>query len=124
MPSEMTRVLRALADPTRLQIVEFLSSMCFGRASVTEDGGVEGPTAGQICCHITGTERVTSTISHHLAELRETGLIQAERRGKYMICTLCPDALREVSSFLLSLAGSEPASCCSHPKENPCLNPN
>src|SRR5919109_2889341 len=105
MANEMiARRLKALSDPTRLHIVEFLSQCCCGQASVREDGGVEGPTAGEICCHITGAEKINSTVSHHLHELADAGLIQMERRGKAMVCTVCPGALEEVAEHLRGLA--------------------
>jgi len=34
-----------------------------------------GPTVGEICCHITGGDRITSTISFHIKELRNAGLV-------------------------------------------------
>jgi len=113
MANEMTQAaLKALADPTRLHIVEFLSHMCCGRASVFEDGGVEGPTAGEVCCHITGAEKITSTISHHLHELEEAGLVNLERRGKTTMCTLRPDGLRQVAAELNAIADGITLTCC------------
>jgi DNA-binding transcriptional ArsR family regulator len=113
MSNEITRkAIKALSDPTRLHIVEFLSSMCCGRAAVNEEGGVEGPTAGEICCHITGAEKITSTVSHHLHELEAAELIQIERRGKTMVCTLRPESLEELASYLQSLARAEQSGCC------------
>ena len=94
MVSEITqRALKALSDPTRLRIVEFLSGMCCHQASVDEAGGVfAGPTASEVCCHITGAEKITSTVSHHLHELESAGLIRIERQGKRMLCTLKPES--------------------------------
>jgi DNA-binding transcriptional ArsR family regulator len=114
MPHEINqRALKALADPTRLHIVEFLSAMCCGRAAVNEAGGVEGPTAGEVCCHITGAEKITSTVSHHLHELEAASLIQIERRGKTMVCTLRPEGLESLADYLRSLAKAENrGGCC------------
>ncbi len=106
------RALKALADPTRLHIIEFLSHMCCGRAAVDEDGGVEGPTAGEVCCHITGAEKITSTVSHHLHELEAASLIQIERRGKTMVCTLRPESLEALADYLRALAQEENRGCC------------
>jgi len=104
--------LKALSDPTRLHIVEFLSRCCCGRAAVRDDGGVEGPTAGEVCCHITGAEKITSTVSHHLHELEQAGLVKLERRGKTTVCTLVPATLEEVSRHLAQLAQGEGQGCC------------
>lgn len=108
------KALKALSDPTRLHIVEFLSKMCCGTAAVDEHGGVEGPTAGEVCCHITGAEKINSTVSHHLHELEDAGLICIERRGKHMVCTLRSEALIAVAEHLRTLAEGSPArcSCC------------
>lgn len=83
---------KALGDPTRLRIYQFLRAQDTPVA-LDDDGGVRpvaGPTVGDVCCHVTGKERVTSTISEHLKELRLAGLIVMERRGKNMICAVNP----------------------------------
>ena len=104
--------LKALSDPTRLHIVELLSSSCCGRAAVREDGGVEGPTAGEVCCHITGADKITSTVSHHLHELEFAGLIRMEKRGKTAVCTLRPESLLSLAEYLSSLASGENQNGC------------
>ncbi len=107
-----TKSLKALADPTRLHIVEFLSSCCCGTASVREDGGVESPTAGEVCCHITGAEKITSTVSHHLHELEAAGLVNLEKRGKATCCTLRPAGLLALADYLNRLAAGSSEGCC------------
>jgi ArsR family transcriptional regulator, arsenate/arsenite/antimonite-responsive transcriptional repressor len=105
MASEMNmKALKALADPTRLHIVELLSSCCCGSAAVRENGDVEGRTAGEVCCHITGAEKITSTVSHHLHELEAAGLIRMERRGKTSVCSLRPESFESLGDYLKSLA--------------------
>ena len=106
------RAFKALGDPTRLHIVEFLSAMCCNRAAVHEDGGVEGPTAGEVCCHITGAEKITSTVSQHLHELEAADLVQIERRGKTMVCTLRPERLEALADYLRSLATDPKGTGC------------
>lgn len=106
------RAFKALSDPTRLHIVEFLAQMCCGQASLDEEGGVEGPTAGEICCHITGLDKINSTISHHLHELEEAGLIDIERSGKRMLCTLKPQSLKALAQYLESLTEGQTIRCC------------
>ncbi len=60
----------ALADPTRLQILSMLS---------------EAPT-GEVCvCEFVGPiGKSQPTVSHHLKVLAEAGLIEGERRGKWV----------------------------------------
>ena len=114
MANEMNiRALKALADPTRLHIVELLSSCCCGKGAIRDNGDVEAPTAGEVCCHVSGADKITSTISHHLHELESAGLIQMERRGKTSVCTLRKEGLVVLADYLRSLAsGENDNDCC------------
>ncbi len=103
---------KALGDPTRLRIFDFLRSCC-GPVAVGDAGEVRpvcGPTVGEVCCQVTGTERITSTISFHLKELRNAGLITMERRGKNMVCAVNEDALRELGAYFAANGGTD--ECC------------
>lgn len=109
-------MFKALGDPTRLHIFEFLQGCC-GPVALEENGDVRavtGPTAGEVCCHVTGAERITSTISFHLKELRLAGLITVERRGKNMVCTANAEAVRSLAAYL-GRTGSDSgrSTCCS-----------
>ena len=100
-------MFKALGDPTRLSIYRFLQSCCCPVA-VGEEAevrpatkvGQEGPTVGEVCCRVTGADKITSTVSFHLKELRNAGLVTMERRGKNMICGIDRDALRKLAAFL------------------------
>lgn len=103
-------MFKALGDPTRLRIFEFLACCC-RPVAVGEEGEVrpvDGPTVGEVCCQVTGVDKITSTISFHLKELRNAGLITMERRGKNMICGVDRDAVRRLATHLAEL-GSD---CC------------
>src|SRR5438105_460745 len=102
-------MFKALGDPTRLRIFEFLRS-CGAPVAVDSEGEVRpliGPTVGEVCCHVTGVERITSTISHHLKELRQAGLITMERRGKNILCAVNREAVAALAWYL-----SKPPDCC------------
>jgi len=95
-------MLKALGEPTRLRIYAFLSGCCCPVAIDEESGEVrpvEGRTVGEVCCHLTGSERITSTISEHLKELRLAGLIVTEKRGRQTLCAANPVALQQLSAF-------------------------
>ena len=102
---------RALGDSTRFQIVRFLSC-CLRTIEVDDDGGVIGPTAGEVCCHITGATKISSTISHHLHELEAAGLIILERKGKTTLCRLRPETFIQLSQSLLLTSEGVPNDCC------------
>lgn len=106
---ETADMFKALGDPTRLRIFDFLRSCCCPVA--LDDSGearpVDGPTVGEVCCEVTGVARITSTVSFHLKELRTAGLITMERRGKNMICGVDREAVDHLAAFL----GSGPIKC-------------
>ncbi len=52
-----------------------------------------------MCCHVTGSDTITSTVSHHLRELREAGLINVERNGKYMVCSINREVLASLAVY-------------------------
>lgn len=82
MPLQET--LKALADPTRRQIIQLLKS---GRLS-----------AGDICEHFNIT---ASAISRHLSVLKEAGLIRDTREGKYIFYEVNLSVLEELLSWLI-----------------------
>lgn len=114
MEDETTlRALKALSDPMRFRTVAFLAKMCCGTAAVDEEGGVyDGPTASEVCCHLTGVEKINSTVSHHLHELEDAGLIRIERRGKRMVCTLRSESLEALADQLKAIAKGDPTNGC------------
>src|SRR5689334_18256248 len=111
---DVAAMFKALGDPTRLHIFEFLRSCCCPVA-VEETGDVRpvlGPTVGEVCCHVTGAEQINSKISHHLKELRLAGLITVERRGKNMICRVNRDAVAALAAYLSESVSDTSGDCC------------
>jgi ArsR family transcriptional regulator len=82
---DLADLLRALADPTRLQMVSLLA---------------EHP--GEVCvCDITASfDLDQSTISHHLRLLREAGVIECVRHGVWAYYFLQAGALEPVKQLL------------------------
>jgi len=74
---QLAAQFKALADPTRVGIVNALAS------------------AEEVCvCNLTATFDLSQpTISHHLKILREAGLVEATRRGTWAYYRLVPEAV-------------------------------
>lgn len=122
--NEVVEMLKALGEPTRFRIFQFLRSCCCPVAVDEETGEVRpvsGPTVGEVCCQITGQEKVTSTFSEHLKELRISGLILMERRGKSAVCAINPIAMKTLNSLFHEefVAGQKNMdfSCCPPEKQ-------
>lgn len=94
---------KALADPTRVRILEFLlrcdCSVALGPRG--EVRPVDGPTVGDVCCSIEGAP---STLSFHLKELRASHLVTTEKRGRHIVCAPRRDTIRELADALAQLA--------------------
>ena len=84
------KTFKALSDPTRRAILDIL-----------KDGG---KTAGEIGSFFTMTG---ATISHHLAVLRDAGLISDDKRGKYIYYELNMSVLDELVGWVATLKGEE-----------------
>lgn len=105
-------MFKALGDPTRVRIFEFLLSCCC-QVALDEEGGVrpvEGATVGEVCCSVTGVDKITSTLSFHLKELRQAGLITVERRGKNMVCGIDRSAVAKLAAYFDD--ASKRSGCC------------
>jgi ArsR family transcriptional regulator, arsenate/arsenite/antimonite-responsive transcriptional repressor len=70
-PLEVRTIARALADPCRFQILQHIAAEA---CAACTDLRAEFPIS-------------PATLSHHLKELETAGLVQAERRGKYLNLT-------------------------------------
>ena len=78
------RLLKALADETRLGIV----------LQLREQGEV-GQCDFAACCTV-----AQPTVSHHLRVLREAGVVEAEKRGVWMHYRLAPAVLARLRRYL------------------------
>ncbi|MDR0344855.1 MAG: metalloregulator ArsR/SmtB family transcription factor [Nocardiopsaceae bacterium] len=84
--ADLARLLKALADPTRLQLVSMVAAHEGGEACVcdlTEPLGLTQPT-----------------ISHHLKILVEAGIFTRDKRGVWAYYALIPSALDALSAVL------------------------
>lgn len=110
---DVTLAFRALGDPTRRRIFEFLCAKS-SEVAVDESGDVRpvnGATVGEVCCHVTGGDKFSSTVSFHLRELKLADLIDAEREGKFMHCRVRRESLDAMREYLANLETLTPEAC-------------
>jgi ArsR family transcriptional regulator len=89
--ADLSRVLKAIADPARLRLLSLVAAHEGGEACVcdlTEPLGLSQPT-----------------VSHHLKVLADAGLLQRDKRGVWSYYALVPGALDAVAG-VLSTAGT------------------
>ena len=81
---ELAARFKALADPTRVAIINCLSA------------------ADEVCvCNLPETfEHSQPTISHHQKVLREAGLVESSRRGTWAYYRLVPEAVAALREAL------------------------
>ena len=92
-------LFRALADPTRLGIVERLR------------GGE------QCVCDLTDMlDTGQSRLSFHLKTLKDAGLLRDRRQGRWIYYALAPEAIAEVEAAVAAIkpraTGSRGTRCC------------
>ena len=95
--TDLAQVFRALGDPNRLGIFQLIRSCCF------EDSGRSSDDIRNSVTEIANQFDLSlSTVSHHLKELRQAGLIRCERRGQHIFCYADPTILGEIDQFIRS----------------------
>ncbi len=83
---ELERLLRTIADRTRLKILNMLI-----RA---------GGTPVCVCEFVPELGLTQPTVSYHLKQLAEAGLLEREKRGAFVYFRLAPGALERVQALL------------------------
>ena len=83
---------KALGDPIRLQLVDVLAAH-----------------PGELCaCELLPLFDIAqSTLSHHLKTLADAGILEIRRQGLFAYYLVRPQALAELSSWLVSAAPPE-----------------
>ena len=84
--AELARGFAALADPARLQILSILAASPAGEVCV--------------CDFVQPLGKSQPTVSHHLKVLGEAGLVEGERRTKWVWYRLVPERLDALRSAI------------------------
>ena len=78
-------LLKAVADPVRLQLLSLIRASPSGEACV---------------CHLTGPVGLSQpTVSHHLKVLVAAGLLEREKRGGWAWVRVIPDRLTDIAAI-------------------------
>lgn len=88
-------LLKALADPVRLQLMSMIASHAGGEACV---------------CELTPAFDLSQpTISHHLKVLHDAGLVDRERRGTWVHYRARAKALQSLAALLTTTGAADAA---------------
>jgi ArsR family transcriptional regulator len=84
--ADMAKAFKVLGDPVRLRVLSLIAAR----------------KGGEVCvCDITGAFDLTGpTISYHLRQLREAGLVDCQRRATWVYYWIVPERLAWLSQFL------------------------
>ena len=90
----LARVFKALSHPNRLQL--FLNLLDESKLDLAR-----GRTHDCFLAKLLGDLDIGApTVSHHVKELADAGLIQTQRDGKQLICSVDPDGLAQLRGAL------------------------
>jgi ArsR family transcriptional regulator len=102
---ELATQFKALSDPARLKILDFLLKP--DRSRCTREEGV-------CACDVEGVLGLSQpTVSHHMKLLVQAGFITAEKRGRWAFYTVNPDTFKVLAGSLEKYRlAPVPAYCC------------
>src|SRR5690348_8002150 len=84
-------VALALSDPIRLRILDVLAA---GREQACcSPANPDAPNGVCACDLLLALDLAPSRLSYHMKELRESGIIQEQKRGRWIYYTLRPETL-------------------------------
>ncbi len=93
--AELAQIFKALSDPNRLAILQMLRDECGGTCRF--EPGESGNTVSEIADRF---DIALSTVSHHLKELKNAGLIECVKRGQWVYCSPRPEVLAKIREFV------------------------
>lgn len=85
---DFIKVMKALSDPGRVKMLKMLESGELCVCEVQQAMGLSQPT-----------------VSKHLRQLEDAGLVQSRKQGAWVLYTLCPDGTGYAETMLRELAG-------------------
>jgi DNA-binding transcriptional ArsR family regulator len=89
----LSRVFKALSNPNRLQL--FVNLLDESRLDLAK-GRIHDCFLTQLLDNL---KVGAPTVSHHVKELADAGLIDTQREGKQLICSVKPEAMTELRAL-------------------------
>lgn len=102
---QLAAAFAALSNPQRLRM--FIKLASTGCTSESPEG--DSDSRRGFCCATEvgeGLDLAASTVSHHLKELRQAGLMHVERRGRRIDCRASRETLDRLASFFAECSES------------------
>src|SRR6266496_3631296 len=90
----LARMFKALGNPHRLRL--FMNLLDESKLDLAK-GRIHDCFLAKL---ISGIDLGAATVSHHVKELSEAGLIQTQREGKQLICSVDPEGLAHLRDAL------------------------
>lgn len=94
--ARFSEMFGALSNPNRLTLFLRLLDCCCGEGSCAAETDM-GACVADLS---DGLDIAPSTVSHHLKELRRSGLISMERCGRKVKCTINLEAVADITRLL------------------------
>ena len=89
----LARIFKALGDPARVRLLSLIAAADGGEACI---------------CDLTGPVALSQpTVSHHMKQLVDAGLVTREQRGKWAYYRVLDDTLRAVAQAITPVTPSD-----------------
>jgi ArsR family transcriptional regulator len=99
MKGLMEQQLKAIADPTRRRILDLLK-----RKGGCACGDIPACDPGKCICDLEPELKLSQpTITHHVQVLREAGLVETRKIGRWLYCRRDEKALDRLADWLKQL---------------------
>jgi len=95
----ITKIFRALSNEQRLKLFKMIYDCQTEKRSIKGSSCAQGVDKAftKACDHLSVAR---STVSHHMKELENAGLISMTRKGQSFTCEINVDAVKAVRQFL------------------------
>lgn len=95
----ITKIFKALSNEQRLRLFEMIYDCQVGKRSDKNGPCTQGLDKAftKACDHLSVAR---STVSHHMKELENAGLISLTRKGQSFTCAINMDAVKAIKQFL------------------------